>query len=513
MNNSRTKNSFLNISSGIGGYIITYLFSFIVRTIFIRVLGKEYLGIQGLLGNILSMLSLAELGINSAITFSLYKPIAEKNTDKIKKILNLFRQFYKYVIIAVALLGIACVPFLDFFVLEKPQIKESLEVIFLLYLIDTIASYILIYKVSLLRADQKEYIISLVKNALIIIRDLIHIIWLLLTHDFIGTLCINIVITLAINAILSYYADKKYPYLKEKDNTKLESEERKEITSNIFAMAKYRLGAFVVDGTDGIIISKFVGIVETGLYSNYQLIFVGIKKIASLIFSALTPSVGNYVHTNNKEESRSLFLQIIFANLIIGTICTTCIFILINPFITIWIGSDFCFSTLTVVIFAINFYFNICHQSMLIFRNALGLYIYMQWKPIAEAIINLVVSIVLVYKLGVAGVFLGTIISYLLTGFWIEPYVLYRKYLNSGLMQYMGLYFKNLLITVGSCLIVFYIQKMLPIGNSIILWILYGFLCVAVSILLIILLYRNTSYYKELKLRIVKIIGKIKNHG
>ena len=509
-NRNRTKNVFLNSVAGIGGFAFSYVLSFAYRTIFIKILGNEYLGIQGLFGSILSMLSLAELGLNSAITFSLYKPIAENDQEKIKYLLSLFKKMYFIVSGVVLALGLCCTPFLSFFIKERPAIDDSLELIFILYLLNTVVSYISVYKLALIRADQKAYIITIVTYVFLMVRDVVQIVWLLVTRNFIGTLFVMIGTTLLTNVILSIYANRLYPFLKEK-TTKitLEHEESKAIKKKIVAMAKYRFGAFVVDGTDSLIISKMVGIVQTGLFSNYQIIFTGVKKIAGYIFTALTPSVGNLAYTSNKDKVRETFEQIIFLNFAISSICTICLCVLINPFIElIWIGKEYCFDPITVYVFSLNFFFVMTHQSMLIFRNALGLYTYMQAKPIIEAVINIAVSLVLVHYFGVVGVIAGTIISYICTGFWVEPYVLFRKYFTSGLKSYYVFLLKVFIITAASIAIIECVKIIHPI-DSIVMFVGIAIASVGLPFLSIVVVFRRKTYYIAVKQRMVSITRKV----
>lgn len=508
-NRNRTKNVFINSIAGIGGFVFSYVLSFAYRTIFIKVLGNEYLGIQGLFGGILSMLSLAELGLNSAITFSLYEPIANNEHEKIKCLLGLFRKLYFIVAGVVLALGLGCVPFLSFFIKERPAINDSLELIFILYLFNTVASYVSVYKLALIRADQKAYTITVVTNIGLMIRDVAQIAWLLITHNFIGTLLVMIGTTLLTNIVLSVYANRLYPFLKEKKSeVKLVPEESKAIKKKISAMAKYRFGAFVVDGTDSLIISKMVGIVQTGLFSNYQLIFTGVKKIAGYVFTALTPSVGNLAYTSNKDKVKETFDQIIFLNFAISSICSICLCTLINPFIElIWIGKEYCFDSVTVYVFSLNFFFVMTHQSMLIFRNALGLFIYMQAKPIVEAVINIVASLILVHYFGVVGVIAGTIISYACTGFWVEPYVLFRKYFTSGLKEYYFFLLKIFTITMLSTVIIESVKYFLPI-RSIWMFTAIVFASIGIPLVTIIIVFRSKPYYIAVKNRMMDIAHK-----
>lgn len=505
-NKGRTYKVMKNSLAGIGGQILAYILSFTYRTVFIYTLGQSYLGIQGLFGNILTMLSLSELGVSSTITFSLYKPIAKNDTDKVASIIQLFRNIYIIISAVITILGIVLLLNLNFFVSERPDIPESFELIFILFLCNTVCSYIFVHKQALVKADQKNYIITLYSNLFLILRNILQFAWLIYAKTYIPTLIIQIICTLACNVMLSHKANNLYPYLKQKPERKLTYVESKDIQYKIFAMAKYRFGAFVIDGTDNIIISKFVGLSAVGIYSNYLLLLSVVKQSVGLFTQALVPSVGNYAATGENNEISKLFYQIFFVSFCLYTIFTTCFFVLFNPLIKVWLGELYLFDMFTVGMIVLNFYLYGMHQGMLVFRNALGLYVHMQWKPIAEAIINLVMSILLVSRYGVVGVVIGTTVSYITTGLWVEPFVFFRIHLKTSTRLYWLKFLKYTIITLFSAIVSFIICNYVPTGGVIGL-LLRLLVCLFISTMCIVAFSFRSTEFKDCTKRLFDLLN------
>jgi O-antigen/teichoic acid export membrane protein len=503
--NSRTSNIIRSTVYGIGGYIVTYLFSFITRTVFILTLGQIYLGVQGLFSSILSFLALTELGLGSAIMFSLYKPIADNDTEKIKSLMEYYKKAYRIIGLLVLVFGLILIPFLDFFINEPLDIPESLEIIYLLYLLNSVLSYFLIYKQSLIRAYQKTHIVSLYTNIFTIVRDITQIVCLLTFKSFIPTLIIIVFFTFISNVALSLKADKMYPYAKNTKGYKLDKHTRIDITTKIKSMFLYRIGAYVVIGTDNILISKFFGVIYVGLYSNYYILIALVKTLTGFFTTAVTPSLGNIISTSDVKSVRKVFEELNFMIFWLYSFCSVCLYILLNPFITIWLGNDYLLSENIVILIVINFYIYGIHQNMLIFRNALGLYVQAKWKPIAEAIVNLIASLILIDYFGLAGVFLGTMVSFLTTALWIEPVVLFKHYLGKGVSKYFVEYIYFALTTVISSIIIKYITDTIN-NHSILTWVVKLIICLIVHNLIIIIIYRKTNAYKDCLRRFNKTI-------
>ena len=447
--NSRTKNTLISASTGLLGYLVTYLVAFVYRTVFIHSLGKVYLGVEGLFSNILALLSLAELGISTAISFSLYKPLAENDKETIKSLMAYFKKFYIAIAAFIAVAGAILTPFIDFFIKEPPNIKEPLWLIYLLYLAGTVASYGIVYKQTLINADQKVYICSVIQNLTTILRSIAQIVWLITVGSFIPILVIQIVSQLLSNYVLAIKADKLYPFLRTKPIAPLDKTVNDSISKKIKALFLYKIGAVVVTGTDNILISKFIGIVQVGVYTNYNTLLLMAKTLTNFLIKAITPGVGNLSVTKTPAEGQRIFHELNFLVFYIFSLFTLEFAVLLNPFITLWIGSEYLLDGFTVSILLVNFYLYGMHQTQLIYRNVLGLYIYCRWKPVVEAVVNIGASLLFIRYCGLPGVFLGTFTSFMATAFWVEPYVLYKYYFKSSAREYCVNYLQYAVFATG----------------------------------------------------------------
>lgn len=447
---SRTTNSLRNIKYSLIGQVVSLLANFLTRMIFVRVLSAEYLGINGLFTNILSILSFAEMGIGQAIVYSMYKPLSDKNEDTLIGLMDLYKKAYIYIGLTILILGGSLTPFLSFFIKEMPNI-DHIKIIYILFVINTASTYFFSYKRSFLIADQKKYIDAFYHYMYFTIRSILQIAILLITKDFLLYLIVQVIITIIENITISLKVDKLYPFLNSRKVISLDTNIKKSIIVNTKAMVFHKLGAVVVGGTDNLIISKFVGIVTVGLYSNYLLIIGALRQIFNIVFQSMIASIGNLGVTENNEKKLLVFSSIDLIGAWIYGFASICLIILFNPFIRLWLGEDYLFPPNVVLLIVISFYLSGRRKSVLAFRDALGLFWYDRYKPFFESIVNLVVSIYLAISLGISGVLLGTIISTLTTSFWIEPKVLYKYGLKSTVKSYFlkYVYYTIVIIVVG----------------------------------------------------------------
>ena len=507
----RTKNSIINLITAFIGQIFGVIISFIVRMIFVNYLSSEYLGINGLFTNILTMLSLVELGVGSAMTYSLYKPIAEHDIEKIKSLMSLYKKAYRIIGIIVLVIGIGFTPFYKYLINEVPNIP-NLDIIYILFVINTAVSYFYSYKKSLIICDQKKYITTFYKYGFYFLYNMIQIIVLLTTQNYILYLMCQVISTILENIAISRKADKMYPYLKEKNVNKLLKDELSQIKKNVFAMMFHKIGGMVVNSTDNIILSKFVGLTAVGLYSNYYMIINGIELITNQIFDAIVASVGNLGASEGKEKIKSIFNKVFFMNFWIFSFCAICLLVIFNDFIQIWLGAEYIFNFDIVISIVIAFYIKGMRRAVLTFRDATGNFYHDRYKPIFEAVINLVVSIILAKKMGVAGVFLGTIISTVTTSLWVEPYVLYKYGFDEKVYKHLIMLIKYTIVGVVACILTYYICSFIN-NVSIIGVIIKLCICVLIPNLIYIIVFRKSEEYGYFKELMFKVLKKIKNRG
>lgn len=451
MESSRTSKSIRNTIVALCEQGVYNIMSFLCRTVFIYTLGKTYLGFSGLFSDILTLLSLAELGVGTAILYSMYKPAATGDHRRVAALLNLYKKVYNTIGILITIIGLCLTPFLGFLISDIPDMPE-IPIIYLLYLLNTTASYFFVYKKSILITDQKSYISSLIYISTTTAQNILQIVFLLLTHNFIVYLIIQVVCTMANNIAISIYVDRHYSYLKEYKNEQLDKESKVAIYNNVKAMFVSKLSSAVVTSTDNLLISKFVSTIVLGLYSNYTLFTTMFRTILSKIFEALTGSVGNLVALESGDKVYKTFRKIWFVNFWLVSFSCAGLFALVNTFIELWVGESYLLNLQVVFIICLNLYMRLIRNTFLTFNDTYGMFKQLKPKCIAEAAINFVVSLIMVgpLKMGIYGVLLGTFISNITTNFWYEPYLLYTKKFNVPMSKYFVLFAEYFVLTAIS---------------------------------------------------------------
>ena len=312
MAENRTQKVILNSAVTLSCQIVYLIVSFVCRTIFTKTLGAEYLGISGLFSNILTILSFAELGIGSALVYRMYKPLATNDQEKLREYIQLYKQIYRIITLVILLAGLAFVPFLPS-IIVAPNVKENVTLLYILYLAQTVVTYVFVYKKSILIADQKSYIVNICTQMFNFGMNIAQCVFLVVTHNFVIYCILNIVFNLANNIVCSYYADKQYPYLRKASNLKLSSEEIKNLFKDVKGLLLTKIASTAFSGTDNIFISTFIGIRYVGILSNYTVLSSIVNSVLNQIFDAITASIGNLVVTDEKSRAESVLKKTIFS--------------------------------------------------------------------------------------------------------------------------------------------------------------------------------------------------------
>lgn len=447
---SRSQNSAKNIIVGVTGQMVQIILQFVCRSVFIKTLSQEYLGISGLFTNILSVLSLAELGFSTALIYSMYDPIHRDDKKRLTQLMNLYRRIYFVIAAIIFLFGIVLLPFLKYLIKDYSNYENfsNLPLIYLLYLANTLLSYLYIYKKSIIDAYQKNYVYVTIQKGLLVVQNLAQMLFLILTHNFIVYLLIQIIITIVTNLIISKQADKMFPFINEDRRILPSADEKKKIYQNTSAMAMHKFGAVAVNSTDNLILSSIVSILSVAIYSNYSLIITNLNGFIELVFRAVTASVGDLGAAKGNKRLNEVFDTLTFVQFWIYSFSSICLYVLLNHFIEIWIGKNYSFGKATVFVLVLNFYLKGMRVVINVFRDSLGLFWYDRYKPVFEALVNLAVSIVLAKTIGIIGVFIGTAVSTLTVCFWVEPYILYKHALGKGLGKYFLTYLKYFCVMI-----------------------------------------------------------------
>lgn len=489
----RTKKALVNIMVALIGQALGLIVSFIARIYFVKYLGAEYLGLNGLFTNIISILSLVELGIGPAIIYSLYKPLAENDLQKVKSLMHLYKKAYTLIGFIIFIIGLLIIPVLPFFVAGNANIPK-LKLIFVLFVINAAISYFFSYKRNLIIADQYRYVATLYRYSFFLLLNVLQIFILFLTKDYVLFLIMMILCTLLENIFVARKADRMYPFLKDKKASKLDKRTIQEIKRNTSALIYHKIGGVVINSTDNVLISINLGVVWVGLYSNYLLIITALHTMIGQIFTAVTATLGNLVAVESKKKSLFMFQAIYLANFWIYGLSAICLFQLINPFINIWLGKKMLISMDVVSFILINYYIQGMRKTVLTFREASGLYWNDRYKPLFEVIINLVVSIVLVPYYGVSGIFIGTIVSTMTICFWLEPYVLYKHGFDSPLKPYFLKYIYFLFVVLVAGFINYEVTSLIA-GDSIIAFIFRALISLSVpNVIFLMFFYRTKEF-------------------
>ncbi len=503
---NRVKNITRNMGSTVFAQIPLFLISFIVRKVFVIVLGEQYLGLNGLFSNILSVLSVAELGFGASITYSLYRPLAIGDCEKVKSLMRLYQRAYTTIATLIIVLGVAMTPFLDFFIEDIPKDVEHIEIIYMIHVLYFGFPYFFAYKGSLLFADQKKYVDTLIHACVNIICHVVQLVLLMIFRNYILYAACLVLSAIAIGIWISVAANRRYPFLLEKDVQPLSKEDKAIIKRNVGAMVFHRFGTAVVSGTDNILMAKFVSLAAVGRYSNYMVITNALHQVLERVYGDITASMGNLNAIENDERKlRAFNNQHFFSAWLIG-LCAICLNHLYNPFIALWLGRDYLFSQEIVSIIAINFYISYMRRPVVCTKDAMGLFWDDRFVPLVEVAFNFVLSLILSKSMGVLGILLGTTISMVLAPFWVQPVLLYRRGLHRNPADYFIRFGKYTAVTafagwITGCFCHFF-------HEGIVAFILRAFACFVIPNIIFFLIYRRTDEFQYLYGIIKRLLGK-----
>lgn len=490
----RTENSIKNSISSIVLNIISMLIGFIAQALFIRILGAEFLGLNGLFSNILTMLSIFELGIGNAIIFNLYKPIANNNIEEIKSLMNFYKKAYRIIALIIGCLGLSLLPFLTYIV-GKTTVEINLQYIYILFLISTVSSYLMVYKRNLLYANQKNYIINYIHIIYLIILNISQIVILMLTKNYYIYLIIKICCQLLENIVLTCICNKMYKFLNEKNIKKLAPKIEKDIFNKVKAIFFHKIGTIIINGTDNIIISYFLGVITVGIYSNYYMVINAVSILFGQTITSITASVGNMLATESTTKKMNIFKKIRFFNFWLSCFSATSILVIIQPFIKMWVGKEYLLNFSVVIALVFNYFQKSMRNVYITFKDSGGIWEEDKFIPLIESIVNIVCSIVLLKIFGLIGVFLGTIISGLILWCYSYPKFVYKNMLGGNYKQYIKETIGYILIFCLISILTNHIANIVSINNIYLQIFINCIICLIVSNVILWMIFKNTDNY------------------
>ena len=460
----RTRRSILNVFVTLSTNAIILVTAFIVQKILIMKLGSDYNGINGLFTSVISMMSLTDLGIGSAIIYHLYRPAAEADYDVICSLLRFYRNSYLIISVVVLIIGCVLMIFIPVIV-GNVVINDNIYLIFLLFLFDCLVSYFLSYKKSLLYAYQLNFVLDGIHFIYYILQNIVQIFALVFYQNFILFLLLKTICKIIENVTISVYIKKHYPFTKEKRVKPLSNDIRNDIFKKIKALLFHRLGRLLVTGSDSLVITGVLGILQMSLYTNYHLIIGGITALLNKIFETLTSSIGNFLLDSNQNQRYEIYRKIDFLNFWFFGCASVVLFSVMQPFITLWVGEKYLFQNTTLFFLVINFYQEGMRATILTFKDAAGIYHEDRVIPIIESSLNVINSIILALKLGITGVFIGTILSSGIVYFYSYPKYVCRPLFNMKGFDYIRQTLKHLIIVVFCISLVHFGLSVIPVSN------------------------------------------------
>ena len=499
MARSRTEYVTINMGANMAMQTVSSLMKMILRFVFIRTLGAQYTGASTVFADVLSMLSLAELGIGSAISFALYKPLKAGDNQRIAALMDFYKKAYRVVAGFVVLVGVILLPFLPYIIKDVPDITENISLVFILFIIDSACSYLLVYKSTLFSAGQKRYVISTTSIAFSIARTAVQCVLLLVFKNYILYLVVGIAETLARNLVTSHLASRSYPEAMAIKGARLDKSETKKLFKDVYALSLYKINTVILRSSDSMIMSAFLpgGVSSVGYLSVYRTLIATIENFINQYYTAVLPGIGNLAADATDQKQFSVFNSMLFISFWCNCFCVTSLFVLTSPFIQLIMGSEYVIATGVLIALLVDSYMVSMMRPVSTFRNANGLFVQGKYRPVATAVLDIAFTLALIKPLGVFGVVISTSLARLLTTFWFEPQLVFRNVFHVSVMQYVKRYSLYTGLTVLSCAVCFFLGEALEGAHPLVCFLYKMALCVIIPNGLIVLAFRKTPEFKE----------------
>lgn len=460
MEATRTQKSIKNAAVSVVAQVFSLVVNFATRTALVWGLGSYYLGLNSVMTSLIAVFALAELGLGNAIVFSLYLPLAKRNKSKVEAYLRLFKTLYRCVGCAIILLGCLALPFLG--TLINGNVTAEVVIAYLLFVANTALSYFLLnYRTTLIQANQERYLVTLAELIYAAIGAVLQIFFFCVIHSFILGVASLLVAQIGKSIFIYVVCRKRYSKINFHSKDKLEKSEKQELARNVYALSLGRFSDTASNNVPALVISSMIGLIQSGLFSNYQMISLAITQLMSQVSGAVTASVGNLNVEASAADKERVFDLLSFIEFFGYTVCSVCLFVGIQPFISAWLGGEYCLPKDCAFAVAFNLLTIGVLQSTVIFKDACGIFYKGRFRPVVSCIMTIVLSVVFAYYFGIVGVMFAPAISRLLTASWYDPWLVhkyvfgkkpYKYYLKT--LGYLLLGLLLLLLAEGICSII-----------------------------------------------------------
>lgn len=507
---ARTINSAKNMASSLGITLIMVFLGFITRRVFVDNVGVEYLGLNGLLQNILGVMTLLEGGFATSVVYNMYKPLAEDDRPKILALLQLYKKVYRWIAAGIVAFSLALYPFLDCFMKDADDLSY-VSIVYFIFVFNSVVGYFTAYKWSLINASQQVYKLTAANLIYQVGLNLTKLAILYFTRNYILYLVVEALFGVGLNIAIVRKANALFPFVKTGMRYQVEPLVKKGILKNMKALFINNVGGYFMHSTDNIIISSFVGVWTVGLYSNYTLLIGTVTTMVNQVLNSFSESVGNLIASEDRDKVYSVFKTVFFVNFLVASVPSVILFNTVTPFIEWWLGKDYLLGNVTVYVILLNFYLEIMRASAITFKVKAGIFQQDRWTPFLQGVINVVLSLWFVRMWGMTGVFIATTLSILSIGFWQFPRLCYRHVFCQPLKKYFLTYAfytsvaaVSLGLSVGGC-------HLLHFDNLFVQTVSNGVVSLLVVTLCYIIAFGKTKPFSQLLMYSRSVISRVRS--
>ena len=492
----RTKNASRNIFFGVIVKIYQILVPFLMRTAMIYLMGVQYLGLNSLFTSVLQVLNLAELGVGSAMVYSMYKPIAEDDNATICALMKLYRTYYSVIGLVIAVVGCALTPFIPYLIKSDVPVGINIYILYLLNLGATVLSYWLFaYKNSILQAHQRTDVVSKVTLITNTFQYGLQLFVLWAFHNYYFYVIVMLATQALTNIVTAVCADKLYPQFKPKG--KVDKIQVQRINQRIKDLFTSKIGGIIYDSADTIVISAFLGLTVLAVYQNYFYILNAITGLIAVVFQACMAGIGNSIVMESKEKNYQDMNKFTFIITWIAGFCSVCLLCIYQPFMELWVGKDLMLSLSAVACFVIYFFVRQFNALFNLYKDASGMWHEDRLRPLVAALTNLILNLILVQFIGIYGILLSTVLAIICVGM---PWLLHNLFTvifeKKHMWHFIGRLAKYTFVVFITCVVTYFICSIFSLG-VIPTILLRGVVCLIVPNLIYFLAFRKTKEFQQ----------------